>query len=164
LSVDPAGLYVSVPGDPAIAVGHPVQSLADVRKTDARSAEIRRPDGVTRCFQVSRYKIEPRQSAGNLFAKDDVRAALCDEPVEGGPEVPLISKPRAFACRAERLAGAGARPDGTVIGPSSTPQREAPSADAGEEVALGIRAEVIRCDIFDAAFVYVAWRDGPCDD
>jgi hypothetical protein len=37
---------------PAIGVGHPVNSLPDVRGADARSAEIDRPDGVTLTFQV----------------------------------------------------------------------------------------------------------------
>ena len=58
-------------------------------------------------FQVSENKIEPRPSsrAFNLLPKHDVRATLSDEPVEGGPKVPLVSKPASFACRAERLAG-----------------------------------------------------------
>ena len=37
------------------------EPLADMRCAKARSAQIRRPDGVTRVFQVSRYKIEPRE-------------------------------------------------------------------------------------------------------
>mgnify|MGYP003338890493 FL=1 len=49
-----------------LGVGHPlcgeVQSLSDVRRTDARSAEIERPDGVVRCFHVSVYKVEPLQA------------------------------------------------------------------------------------------------------
>lgn len=92
----------------AAAVGHPIQPLADVRSTDARSAQIGRCAGVIRCFQVSLYKVEPSEpvSACNLFAKDDWRAALLDEIVEVGPQVPLVSKPAAFTCRAERLAGA----------------------------------------------------------
>jgi hypothetical protein len=79
--------------------------LADVRRTDARSAEIDRPAGVSRCFQVRLYKVEPTEAvfACNLFTKDNVRAALADEVVEGWPQVPLIIKPCSFACRAERL-------------------------------------------------------------
>jgi hypothetical protein len=37
----------------AVGVGQPVQPLPDVRGTDARSAKINRPDGVTRRFQIS---------------------------------------------------------------------------------------------------------------
>jgi hypothetical protein len=91
-----------------------------VRRADARSAEIDRPAGVARCFQVSVYKVDPTKAvfACNLFTKDNVRSALADEVVEDWPEVPLVSKPSAFACRAERLAGAGSCPDGSVISPS----------------------------------------------
>lgn len=100
------------------------ESLADVRRTDARSAEIDRPDGVTRCFHISVYKVEPSKSvlARNLFAKDDWRLALPNEVVESRPEVPLVSKPACFACRAERLARAGSCPNGLIVGPSGTAQ------------------------------------------
>ena len=77
-----------------------------MRRADARSAEIDRPAGVARCFQVSLYKVEPTKAvfACNLLTKDDWRAALADEVVESWPQVPLIIKPCSFACRAERLA------------------------------------------------------------
>lgn len=70
-----------------VGVGHPVQSLSDVRRTDARRAEIDRPEGVARSFQVSVYKVEPSKSvfARNLLTKDDWRAALPDEVMECGP-------------------------------------------------------------------------------
>jgi hypothetical protein len=62
----------------AIGVGHPdePESLSDVRRPDARSAQISRPDGVARCFQVSLYKVEPIEAvlARNLLSKDDWRA------------------------------------------------------------------------------------------
>jgi hypothetical protein len=79
-----------------------------MRRTDARSAEIDRPAGVSRFFQVSAYKVEPSEAvfACNLLTKDNVRSALADEVVEGWPQVPLIIKPCSFACRAERLARA----------------------------------------------------------
>ena len=74
-------------GSDACGVGHPVEPLSDVRRADARSAQIGCCAGVTRSFQVSAYKVEPREAvfAGNLLAKDDWRAALADEPVERGP-------------------------------------------------------------------------------
>jgi hypothetical protein len=37
----------------AAGVGHEVEPLADVRGASARSAQIRRPEGVTLSFQVS---------------------------------------------------------------------------------------------------------------
>lgn len=124
-----------------VGVGHgaPVKPLSDVRRAEARSAGISRPDGVARSFQVRAYKVEPSEAvlACNLLAKNDRRAALFDEPVEGGPKVPLVSKPAAFACRAEGLARARAGPDRPVVGPSGAAQGVGPDADAGEEVDLG---------------------------
>jgi hypothetical protein len=57
----------------ASGVGHPVQPLSDVRSPDARSAQIGRPNGVTRVFQVSRYKVKPFKGsrARNLLSKND---------------------------------------------------------------------------------------------
>ena len=64
-----------------VGVGHEEQSLSDVRRTDARSAEIDSPDGVVRCFQVSVNKVEPTEAvlARNLFSKHRCRLALPDE-------------------------------------------------------------------------------------
>ena len=59
----------------AVGVGHAdeVEALSDVRGADARSAQIRSPDGVARSFQVSAYSGEPVEasSARNLLAKKD---------------------------------------------------------------------------------------------
>src|SRR6185312_2646369 len=59
--------------DRVVGHGDKEESLADVRRTDARNAQIRRPDGVARCFQVSLNSVEPRESSrrGNLLAKND---------------------------------------------------------------------------------------------
>jgi hypothetical protein len=75
--------------------------LPDVRSADARSAEIERPAGVTRSFQVSLNKVEPSEASlgRNLLSKDHARSALADEPEPSGPEVALVVKPAAFACR-----------------------------------------------------------------
>jgi hypothetical protein len=74
---------------------NPPEALPDVRRTDARSAEIDRPAGVARCFQVRLYKVEPTKAvfACNLLTKHDCRLALADEVMERGPQVPLIIKP-----------------------------------------------------------------------
>jgi hypothetical protein len=90
-----------------------------MRGADARSAQICRPDGVARCFHVRLYSVEPSEAvlARNLLSKDDWRAALGDEPMELGPEVTLVVEPLALARGAERLAGAGAGPDGAIVGP-----------------------------------------------
>jgi hypothetical protein len=56
-----------------LGVGNPPKPLSDVRCADARSAKIRSPNGVTRCFKVSAYKVEPPKAifARNLLSKDD---------------------------------------------------------------------------------------------
>ena len=55
------------------AGGQEPKPLPDVRSTEARSAQICRPNGVARNFQVSENKVEPTESvfARNLFAKHD---------------------------------------------------------------------------------------------
>jgi hypothetical protein len=65
----------------------PVVSVSDVRRTDARRRERDTPEGVTHGFQVSVYKVDPviDNFACNLLSKDDCRAALADEVVEGWP-------------------------------------------------------------------------------
>lgn len=115
-----------------------------MRRSEARSAGIECPAGVTRLIQVSLYNVEPSEAvlAANLFANDEFRATLADKPEEVRPEVPLVSKPASLACRAERLAWAGCGPDGAIVGPSGAAEREGPHANAGEEVALGVPVEV----------------------
>jgi hypothetical protein len=92
----------------ALGVGHPEQPLPDVRRPDARSAQIGGPDGISQCFQVSTYNGEPFPSslARNLLSKDRCRLALSDKSQELGPEVPVVVEAFAFACCRERLAGA----------------------------------------------------------
>jgi hypothetical protein len=126
-----------------------------VRSTDARRRERDTPEGVVHGFQVSLYKVEPRPdiAARNLLSIDDWRPALLDEPVEGWPEVPLVSKPSSFACRAERLARTGTGPNRSVVCPASTAESQAPDADAGEEMALGELAQVCGAHVLDAAGV-----------
>jgi pyridoxal biosynthesis lyase PdxS len=63
--------------------------------------------------------------------------------------MPLVIKPAAFACRAERLAGTRTCPDWTVVGPSGSAQGVGPDADAGKEMALGETGEFVGSDIFD---------------
>ena len=71
----------------ACGVGQPVSSMSNVRRADARSRENCRPAGVAIGFQVSENKVEPSPAsrAFNLFPKDNVRATLANEPLEGGP-------------------------------------------------------------------------------
>jgi hypothetical protein len=57
------------------------EPLTLVRRSNARSRKINRPDGVADAFHVSRYKVEPSKSVfgRNLFAKDCVRSADLDK-------------------------------------------------------------------------------------
>ena len=66
--------------------------MADVRRADARSAQIGGPDGIFQCFQVSANSSEPCAAilTRNLLSKDDWRTALGDEALELGPEVALV--------------------------------------------------------------------------
>lgn len=70
-----------------VVVGHPEQALADVRRAEARSAQIDRPDGVALTFHVSLNKVEPSEAvfACNLLPKDWLRRELAQEMEAGGP-------------------------------------------------------------------------------
>lgn len=131
-----------------------------MRRTDARRREWDRPEGVAQGFQVSVYKVDPRVCvfARNLLSKHCCRAALADEVVEGWPQVPLVIKPSALACRAERLARTGTGPNRSVVGPAGAAQGQAPDTNAGEKVALGELAQVVGVNIFNAPFVNNAGR------
>lgn len=132
-----------------------------MRRTEARSAGIHRPAGVARSFQVRRYKVEPCKTvtACNLLAKDCDRPALTDKMEERGPQVPLVRSPLSFACRAERLAGTGTCPDGTVIRPSCATQSMGPDSDTGEKMTLPESGKVGRHDIFNTPCVNFPRRD-----
>ena len=53
-------------------VGHEEEPLPDVRSTNARCAEIHRPEGVTLCFHITLNNVEPSEAviACNLLTKD----------------------------------------------------------------------------------------------
>jgi hypothetical protein len=75
--------------------------------------------------------------------------------------VPLVSKPASFACRAERLAWAGAGPDRLVVTDACGSERAAPDSDAGEEMDLGVSREVVGCEVENRSPVNSAGRDLP---
>src|SRR6185312_10630137 len=72
--------------------------------------------------------------------------------------MPLVCKPSAFTCRAERLARAAASPHGSIIRPSGNGQGDGPPANSGKEMTLHVSGEFVGSDILDAPFVYVAGR------
>jgi hypothetical protein len=161
--IAPSAVLLFFSPSTARGVGHPIKSVTDVRPTDPRRRERDRPEGVTQGFQVSVYKVDPRVAvfACNLLSKDDCRLALFDEVVKGWPQVPLVIKPSAFACRAERLARTGTSPNRSVVAPSGRSQGMAPNADTSKEVALGEAAQVAWVDIFNTPFINIAGGDVP---
>ena len=152
---------------PDVGLGHPIQSFTDMGRADAVCAQYCRPAGVAFRFQVCRYSIEPTFSnrACNLLPKDNVRAALADKVEEHGPQVALVGLAELLACVAEGLAGTGAGPNRSSCGPVGKLQGVTPSADSGEEVALGIFGEFMRFNFGDAAFVHVSgWYQPGADE
>jgi len=149
----------------AAGVGHPLcdeeEPLSDVRGADARSAEIDRPDGVARTFQVSVYSVEPSEAVArrNLLSKDDWRAALADETEPGRPEVALVSEPCTLARAAERLAGAASGPDGPVVGPASEAEGVAPHSDAGESMELRCGGNIHGIEFSHAMLIHHPFGD-----
>lgn len=141
----------------APVVGQPdsdeVEALTDVRRTDARSAQIRSPEGVARSFQVSAYSVEPREAvrARNLLSKDDWRAALADETEPLGPEVALVFDSLASTGDAEGLAGAGPGPDGVGVRPAGESERMLPDPDASKEVSTSSVFDIFGLHFLDAA-------------
>lgn len=141
--------------------GDPIDSVSPVWRAEARSRGNDRPDGVAHTFQVRLNKVEPSEPVvgSNLFAKANARSALADEVEGRRPQVPLVSKPLSFACRAERLTGAGASPDGSRFVPSGELQGVIPHPDSGEEVYSSTSSKVIWRDIFNGPLIHVSRRD-----
>lgn len=146
----------------------PVQSLPLVGSADAVCAQNTRPDGVVRRFQVCRNSIEPHRGSRSatraanrsdnvgtcdLFAKHDRGSALSDEAVERGPEVAVVVRPFPCTGATEGLAGAASGPNRDSCRPSSKLEREGPSADAGEEVALVESVKVSGLYVGNASFI-----------
>jgi hypothetical protein len=134
-----------------------------MRSADARSAEIDRPEGVTLCFHVSVYKVEPSEAvlACNLLANDDWRAALADEPAELRPEVALVVGASLLSGVGEGLAGTTTCPDGAVVRPPCKAERVRPDPNTRKEVDLMKPAKVFWLDIVDAPVVDCAIGDQP---
>jgi len=68
-------------------VGHEVDPLPDVRRAEAASRKIDRPDGVIKRFERYENIVEPAcpNRSINLLTKDRCRAALADEPMPMRP-------------------------------------------------------------------------------
>jgi hypothetical protein len=160
--------YAAAPLDAAsclVGVGHPdgteEQPLSDVRRPDARSAQIRSPDGVARSFQISANNVEPCEAspARNLLSKDDWRAALADELEPDGPEVALVGEAEAGTGAGEGLAGTASGPDGAVVGPPGEAKGVGPGAEAGKGMELRGGGRLGGREGLDGACI-----DGPSSD
>jgi len=139
-------------------VGHPIQPLPPVRRSDARSAQIGSPAGISQVFQVKANSGEPFASilARNLLSKDRCRTALGDEPVKSGPQVPLVGVALSFSSARKRLTGTGAGPDSAGVSESCPAQGKRPSANSGEEMALAVSFEFIGFDLRYASAINIA--------
>jgi len=135
--------------------------LPEVRRADPRSAQIGGPDAIAQCFHFSAYSGEPRPSstARNLLSKDRCRSALGDEAVPLGPQMSSVICVSSFPGGTEGLAGTASGPDGPIVGPSGEAERVTPSADAGEEVALGVSGKVIGLYLLYRSVVHITGRD-----
>ena len=144
-----------------VGVAQPVIAISDIRRTDARSRERNRPDGVIQGFQVSLYKVDPRICvfARNLLSKEDCRAALADEFVPDGPQMALVVEAFAFTGGAERLARAGSSPNRSGVVPSGTSECVTPTPDAGEEVALRVSSQVVGSNVDNASLIDIPGCD-----
>jgi hypothetical protein len=147
----------------ALGVGHPVKPLPDVRRADARSAQIGSPAGISQCFQISAYSGEPFTPilARNLLSKDRCRLALGDEALKSGPEVSFVGMALSASCARNRLTRAASGPDGAAVAPSGLAHGNAPSSDTSEKVALGEAEQVAGLDILDAPIIHNAVRYVP---
>lgn len=80
------------------------------------------------------------------------------------PEVARVVVALLPARCAEGLAGATTRPHGPVVGPACKAKCIAPSADAGEEMALRVPGKFPRPDFLDVSLIYVAFCYYPFGD
>jgi hypothetical protein len=147
---------------PSIApgVGHPEQPLSDVRRAEARSAQIGGPDGITQRFQVNAYSIEPfaSKSTRSLFAKQCCRSSLGDESKKLRPEGPLVRRAFALAGRGVRLARTTPRPHFPSGGPSGQSNGKRPSANSPEPMLFPEALDVIADHLSDVPIIDRAGR------
>jgi hypothetical protein len=150
-----------IPNSLAVGVRHEEVARSDMRRARASSTQIRSPERIRRRFQFKVNSGEPFKSkrSCNLLAKENWRLSLLDEPKPRGPKVALVADTFLLSCDGKRLAGAASSPNRSVVGPSSEPECVGPSADAGEEVAVGVTAQIVGAYIDDASLVNVTWRD-----
>jgi hypothetical protein len=107
------------------------------------------PSVVNRCF--------------NLLTKDNVRSALANEVEPDRPEMALVGNAPPGTSGAERLAGATARPNRSILGPSGKAQGVAPATESREKVTLNKSVKIPCVDILDAPRIDFTFRQMPRD-
>tara|TARA_R110002126_G_scaffold39291_4_gene116707 strand:- start:487 stop:912 length:426 start_codon:yes stop_codon:yes gene_type:complete len=128
---------------------NPIEPLSDVGRVHRASRDINSPAGVVFSRQISADSVEPTVASRsrNLLSHNDRWPAGTDEAMEVGPQVPWIVDTCSLARDRERLARRGASPDWPIVWPSGESERVAPSANPGEEVALGVACQIGRLNI-----------------
>jgi hypothetical protein len=132
----------------ARGLGHPEQPLPDVRRPDARSAQIGSPNRIADCFQVSSYSGEPFTSilARDLFSKNNCRSADLDKLKPDRPEMAFVEFPTPLSGARKRLARAASRPNRGICRPAGELEGKGPTADSRKEVALRVSCEFFGFD------------------
>ncbi len=132
-------------------------------RIDGTSRNNGRPAGVADAFQVSTHSVEPILSnrCRNLFSHEDRGPTGADKLKEDGPEVALVFLRFTFSGDGEGLAGGAARPQRPFVGPASKAGGVGPAADPGEEVALGVPAQVLWSHVANRPFIYIPLRYQP---
>jgi hypothetical protein len=148
----PGGIFDPVPSFARI-VGHKPITISEMVRVRARGLQWDCPHGVTQGFQVTSHEMDPVRRARNLFSKHDWRLSLGDKAAEFRPEMAFVFEPFLLARNRERLTGATTCPNRSIIGPTGSPEGEAPASDSGEEMALGKSGEVARSNISNIPFV-----------
>jgi hypothetical protein len=126
-----------------------------VRRPDACSWDIDRPDGVVRSLQISEYKVEPSEAvlARNLLSNDDSRSAGGDKPEPLWPEVKISGESFALPGAGEILARTASTPHIDCVGPSCVSQGSAPDSNPAEEMALPVASNVCGFDVSDRSLI-----------
>ncbi|UJB19260.1 hypothetical protein L2D09_16290 [Lysobacter gummosus] len=135
-------------------------SVASMRGVDGASWNNNRPAGVAFAFQVRQHSVErQRDEASNVLTQEYSGSRLCNKPMQLRPEMTVIRLRALSACNAERLAGEAACPNFFVVGPAGEPAGVGETADAGEEVALTVSAQIVCGNRSDVAVIDVARRN-----
>jgi hypothetical protein len=165
---DRSSLAKSGPAALAFGVGHgdPIESVPFMWRVDRESRDINRPCRVPTALQIRADSVEPivAKRARNLFSHNFTGPDGVNEAIKVRPQMPWIICSRLSSSAAKRLARAGAAPKRSLIRPPSHSGGGAPSADSGEEVALGVACEVMGLNVLDGASINIAGGDQPCGD